>query len=258
MLIDTHAHLFLDQFKEDLPEVIQRSKSNGVELCLMPNIDLETIDDLKSTYSQDPSFFRKMMGLHPTSVAENWEEQLEGIKTELFSNQEEYIAVGEIGVDLYWEQKLKAAQENAFREQLLWGIELKKPVVIHVRDSFDECLRIVEEVNHPDLRGVFHCFTGNLNQANRIQEFGDFYIGVGGVLTFKNSGLDSTLLNVPLSSMILETDSPFLAPTPHRGKRNESSYIRLVAERLAEVKDTSIEELEEITTSNAKKLFNLD
>ncbi len=258
MLIDTHAHLFLEQFQEDLPEVIARSKSQGVELCLLPNIDLETIPSLKSTYLKEPKFFRKMMGLHPTSVSGDWEAQLKTIKEELFSNKGEYIAVGEIGIDLYWDKKLQAEQEKVFREQLLWAIELKKPVAIHVRDSFDESLRIVEEVNHPDLTGVFHCFTGNLNQANRIQEFGGFYLGIGGVLTFKNSGLDSVLLNVPLSSMVLETDSPFLAPSPHRGKRNETAYVKLVAERLAQLKDTSLEELEDVTSNNAKKLFNLD
>jgi TatD DNase family protein len=258
MLIDTHAHLFLEQFDEDIDLVIQRAQKEEVECVLMPNIDEETIPQLKSTYERSPLFFRKMMGLHPTSVKSDWENQLELIRKELYENQHEYIAVGEIGVDLYWDTKLKSEQEAVFREQLRWAKDLDKPVAIHVRESFEEVLTIVAEENDDSLKGVFHCFTGTVDHAFQIQEFEGFYLGIGGVLTFKNSGLDSTLLNLPIELMVLETDSPFLAPTPFRGKRNESSYISYVAERLAEVKDLPLAEIARITTQNARELFKLN
>ena len=258
MLIDTHAHLFLEQFHEDIDQVIARAQSENVDMVLMPNIDEETIPHLKSTYELSPLFFRKMMGLHPTSVKKDWEAQIELIRAELFENPSDYVAVGEIGIDLYWDTKLKSQQEAAFREQLRWAKELEKPVAIHVRESFEEVLSIVREENSDQLRGVFHCFTGTVDHAFQIQEFGGFCLGIGGVLTFKNSGLDSTLLNLPIEMMVLETDSPFLAPTPYRGKRNESSYISYVAERLAEVKDLPLAEIARITTANARELFNLN
>jgi TatD DNase family protein len=196
-----------------------------------------------------------MMGLHPGSVDEQWEEQLEVIKKYLFSRK--YIAVGEIGMDLYWDKSFQREQEEVFRRQIHWAKALQLPIVIHARDAFDEIFSILEDLHDPSLRGVFHCFTGSLDQAKKISDFETFKIGLGGVLTFKKSGLDEVVKNIPMEMIVLETDSPYLAPVPYRGKRNESSFLGLVAEKLAEIKRTTVEEVAMITTTNARELFNL-
>ena len=196
-----------------------------------------------------------MMGLHPGSVKEDWEQQLEIIRKWLFS--EKYIAVGEIGMDLYWDKTFQKEQEEVFRRQIQWAKELKLPIVIHARDAFDEIFHVVDELHDTALTGVFHCFTGSLEEAMKIKDYGTFKIGLGGVLTFKKSGLDEVVKDIPMELLVLETDSPYLAPSPHRGKRNESSYLTLIADKLSEVKQMRLEEIAEITSRNARELFNL-
>lgn len=196
-----------------------------------------------------------MMGLHPGSIDEKWEENLEIIRKNLFERKN--VAVGEIGMDLYWDKTFVNEQAEAFRRQVNWAKELKLPIVIHAREAFNEIFTIVDELNDERLTGVFHCFTGTLEQALKIKSYGGFKIGIGGVLTYKKAGLDEILKDVDLNEMILETDSPYLPPTPHRGKRNESAYLLHVAEKLADVKQRSLKEIAEITTANARELFKL-
>jgi TatD DNase family protein len=253
--IDTHTHLFVEQFDEDRTEVVKRAFEAGINKLLLPNIDIESIDAMHDLVRQFPDNCLPMMGIHPCSVTENWDEELKTIKEYLFNGK--YIAVGEIGIDLYWDKTTLDYQQKAFAQQIEWAKELQLPIVIHVRDAFDEAFQVVDALNDDDLTGVFHCFTGNVEQANHIINYGGFKLGLGGVLTFKNSGLDKVVAQLPMDHFILETDSPYLAPTPFRGKRNESSYVTYVASKLAEVKEMSIEKVAEITTNNAKELFGL-
>jgi len=197
-----------------------------------------------------------MMGLHPGSVDQNWKQTLQTIEKELFENK--YIAVGEIGIDLYWSREFEEAQKEVFRQQVLWAKELGKPIVIHAREAFDEIFEIIDELNDESLTGIFHCFTGTLEQANHVINYGGFKMGLGGVLTYKKSGLDKVIENVDLKHLVLETDSPYLPPTPYRGKRNESSYLLHIAEKLADVQSITLKQVAEVTTQNAKEIFNWD
>lgn len=251
--IDTHTHLFTPQFDEDRTAVVEEALNAGVTKLLLPNIDLESIDAMHALVDEFPKNCHPMMGLHPCSVTGNWETDLAVIRA--WFDKKNYCAVGEIGIDLYWDKSTLSHQEAAFRAQVNWAKELDLPVVIHVRDAFDETLALMDELNDDKLTGVFHCFTGTVDQANHIINYGGFKLGVGGVLTFKNSGLDQTISQIALEHLILETDSPYLAPTPKRGKRNESSYITYIASKLAEVKNCSIEEIAAQTTKNALELF---
>lgn len=253
-LIDTHAHLYVEQFDSDLHEVMERARANGVNRILLPNIDSSTTARLWKTVNAYPEICVPMMGIHPCSVNETVAEELKHAETELATGK--YSAVGEIGIDLYWDKSFIKEQKAAFEQQMEWAKELNLPVAIHCRESFDEIFTSVEKVQDGRLRGVLHCFTGNAEQAIRTIGLG-LHIGLGGVLTYKNSGVDKAVIDVPMDKMILETDSPYLAPSPYRGKRNESSYTRSVAEKLAEIKNISLDEVAERTTSNAKKLFNL-
>ena len=196
------------------------------------------------------------MGLHPGSVDENWERNLNVIKEHLFTRKN--LAVGEIGMDLYWDKTFQDAQAQAFRQQISWAKELKLPIVIHAREAFEEIFDIVDELNDDNLRGIFHCFTGTLEQARKIQEYGGFMLGLGGVLTYKKSGLDEVVKDIPIDMIVLETDSPYLPPTPHRGKRNESAYLIHIAEKLAEIKQMKLTEVADLTTANARQMFNLN
>jgi TatD DNase family protein len=254
-LIDTHTHLFSEAFDEDRTEIVERALDAGINTLLLPNIDTDSIGPMHDLCERYPNHCFPMMGLHPGSVKEDWEQQLDVIREWLFS--EKYVAVGEIGMDLYWDKTFQKEQEEAFRRQIAWAKELKLPIVIHARDAFDEIFEVVDDLHDQSLSGVFHCFTGSLEQAMKIKEYSTFKIGVGGVLTFKKSGLDEVVKEIPLDLLVLETDAPYLAPSPHRGKRNESSYLALVADKLAEVKRMRIEEIAEITTKNARELFNL-
>lgn len=253
--IDTHTHLFSEQFNEDRHQIVQAAINAGVSKMLLPNIDLESIDTMHQLEQDFPRNCIAMMGLHPCSVTENWEADLAVIKKHLFSRK--YCAVGEIGMDLYWDKTSLPYQQKAFAQQIEWAKELKLPIAIHVRDAFDEAFEIVDALNDENLTGVFHCFTGTLEQAEHILNYGGFKLGIGGVLTFKNSGLDAIISKIDLKHLILETDSPYLAPAPHRGKRNETSYITYVASKLAEVKGLGIEEVASVTTSNAEELFGI-
>lgn len=253
--VDTHTHLFSPSFDEDRTEIVHRAIKAGVETMLLPNIDVESIEPMYNLCAQFPQNCFPMMGLHPGSVDEKWEENLEIIRTNLFERKN--CAVGEIGMDLYWDKTFVNEQAEAFRRQVNWAKELNLPIVIHAREAFDEIFAIVDELNDERLTGVFHCFTGTLEQAKKIQNYGGFKLGIGGVLTYKKAGLDDILKDVDLNELILETDSPYLPPTPHRGKRNESAYLLHVAEKLADVKGISLTEVAQITTKNANELFKL-
>ena len=256
MFIDTHTHLFADAFDKDRDEVVARAINAGVEWLLLPNIDTDTVDSMNALSAKYPKNCFPMMGLHPGSVKEDWEERMEVIRKALFKGN--YIAVGEIGMDLYWDTTFVSEQKAAFRMQVEWAKELGLPIAIHVREAFDEIFEILDELNDERLTGVFHCFTGTEEQAGKVISYGGFKMGIGGVLTYKKSGLDAVLKSVALEHLILETDSPYLSPVPFRGKRNESSYILHIAEKLAEVYQITLAEVGEVTTRNARTLFNLD
>jgi len=254
--IDTHSHLYSSQFDEDRTKVIKEAIAAGVETLLLPNISSEYTKGMLDLCAEFPNNCHPMMGLHPCDAKE------EDLASELSHVEEElakgnYIAVGEIGLDLYWDKSTLAIQKKAFIHQIELAKKHNLPIAIHVRDSFSEAIEIIESLNDKSLRGVFHCFTGNLKDAQRVINLGGFYLGIGGVLTFKNSGLDTTIKEIDIQHLILETDSPYLAPAPFRGKRNESKYIVNIAEKLAEVHQISIEEVAKITTENAKILFRL-
>ena len=254
-LIDTHTHLFAQQFDDDRSEVVYRALKEGVEQMLLPNIDSKSVKPILDLCSEFPKNCFPMIGLHPCDVKENYLEELAIIEEWLL--KKEFVGVGEIGIDLYWDKSNLSIQEDAFRRQVELAKKNQLPIAIHVRDSFDEVLAIVDELNDDNLSGVFHCFTGDEDQANHIINYGGFKLGIGGIVTFKNSGLNKTLSTISIEHLILETDSPYLAPTPYRGKRNESSYVVLVAEKLAEIYGKSLEEIAKITTQNAKNLFKI-
>lgn len=254
-IVDTHAHLYLEDFEKDLDDVVARARSIGVEKVLLPNIDETTVSDLKQTVDKYPSFFIPMMGLHPTNVREDWEQQLEIIYDEL--SRPGYIAVGEIGIDLYWDKSSKERQVAAFERQLGWSIEKKMPVAIHSREAIPEVIQSIKKIGEKELSGVFHSFGGSMNELKEILELGNFYIGINGVVTFKKSGLDETLKNCGLENIILETDSPYLAPVPYRGKRNEPVYLSEIVKKLSTIYRKTEEEITQITTGNAYRLFNI-
>ncbi len=256
MLIDTHSHLYLDAFEVDRQQVIERARQAGVERILLPAIDSTHHDEMHQLVDVDPSFFVPMMGVHPCSVKpETWQEEKNTALKML--DKGGYCAVGEIGIDLYWDKTTLDIQREAFYTQIEWAKQRTLPIVIHCRESFDEIFEVLDAVNDDHLRGVFHCFTGNEQQAQRAVAYGGFMLGLGGVLTFKNSGLDHAVVGIPLEYIVLETDAPYLAPAPWRGKRNESAYVSLVAQKLAEIKNCAVEEIAHITTSNAVKMFQL-
>ncbi len=255
MLIDSHTHLYLDNFKDDRSSVIERALQEGVRYMLLPNIDADSVDDLEHLHQQYPNNCLPMMGLHPTSVDADYESFLGKIDEKLASSQ--YIAVGEIGIDLYWDKSHQEEQLDAFRRQLKMAKKYKLPVSIHTRDAFEMVYQTVKEELTDDLHGVFHCFGGSLKEAGRIADLG-FKMGIGGVVTFKKAGLAEIVKDIPLQHLVLETDAPFLTPAPHRGKRNESSYVKHIALKIAEAKGCSFEEVSEISTQNAVAVFNLN
>ena len=254
-IVDTHAHLYLEDFEKDLDDVVARARAIGVEKILLPNIDETTVSDLKQTVDRYPSFFIPMMGLHPTNVREDWEQQLEIIYDEL--SRPGYIAIGEIGIDLYWDKSSKERQVAAFERQLGWSIEKKMPVAIHSREAIPEVIQSIKKIGKKDLSGVFHSFGGSMNELKEILELGNFYIGINGVVTFKKSGLDETLKNCGIENIILETDSPYLAPVPYRGMRNEPVYLSEIVKKLSTIYRKTEEEITQITTGNAYRLFNI-
>lgn len=251
-MIDTHAHVYAEQFKEDIDEVIQRSMETGLERIYMPNIDHTSIDSMLELELKYPDFCIATMGLHPCSVKGDFEKELYIVEEWL--SKREFVAIGEIGTDLYWDKTFVDQQVEAFKVQLAWAKQYKKPIIIHCRESLDMTIDLVEHLKDEGLTGVFHCFNGSIDQAKRITNLG-FYIGLGGVSTFKNAGMDKVIPDLDMVNVVLETDSPYLAPVPHRGKRNEPAYIQLVAQKVADYRETSLEELISITTANANKLF---
>lgn len=255
MLIDTHTHLYSSQFDQDREDVIQQCIKNGVDKFLLPNIDKSSIQGMLALQNKFPLNCFAMMGLHPCSVDQNWEQELEEINTLL--QQERIIAIGEIGIDLYWDKTYVAQQKEAFTRQISWAKEMNLPIVIHARDSFSEIYSVLDQVNDERLKGVFHCFTGSAEDVSKIQSYGGFKFGIGGVVTFKKSGLDEVVKNIPIEEILLETDAPYLAPTPHRGKRNESSYLPIIASKLSGIFEISEQEVARITSQNAVELFRL-
>jgi len=255
-LIDTHAHLFLSQFDNDIDNVIQNAISNGVTKILLPNIDSTTTNQMLKLSERYPKHCFPMIGLHPCSVnIENAEQEI--IHVEQMLEKNKFLAIGEIGIDLYWEKSTLDIQKKVFELQINLAKKYSLPIVIHVRDSFKEAIEIVEKLNDDNLSGVFHCFTGGLEEAQRVINLQNFYLGIGGVVTFKNGGLDKIINQINLDQIILETDSPYLTPSPFRGKRNESKYILNIAQRLSEIYNIDIKNIAETTTHNAYKLFNI-
>lgn len=254
--IDTHSHMYLSDFAGDLDACMQRALEAGVVLTALPNVDLRTVESLRALHEAYPAQTLPMMGLHPCSVGPKWREELHAIHTELLSGH--YIAIGEIGIDLYWDKTYQREQEDAFAIQIGWAKELGLPIVIHARESFREICTVLDSLCDERLTGVFHCFTGSVNDARKALSYPGFYLGIGGVLTFKKSGLDAVLSQIGIGRVVLETDAPYLAPTPFRGKRNETVYTRLVAERMAEVTGLTLAEVAATTTRNALQLFKLN
>jgi TatD DNase family protein len=254
MLIDTHTHLYASEFAADRADVINRAKEAGVLQFVLPAIDSETTEAMHALKRDYPNTMHLMMGLHPTHVGDTVAEELAHVYAQL--QQHQFVAVGEIGMDLYWDKNYKKAQQEAFAQQITWALEFDLPIVIHCRDAFDEIFEVLEGVNNTKLRGVFHCFTGDITQAQRAIDL-NMLVGIGGVVTFKNAGLSETLAQIPLASVVLETDAPYLAPTPHRGKRNESSFLPLIATKVASVYGLNTHKIAQITTQNAKKIFGI-
>ena len=257
MIIDTHAHLYAEEFSEDQIEVFTRASAAGVHYFLLPNINSESIPLMEKLMKEQKNTI-PMMGLHPSYVKENWMEELKIIETHLFKNPSKYCAVGEIGMDLFWDKTFIEAQKIVFRTQISWAKKLKLPIAIHARDAFDEIFEILDEENNDSLKGVFHCFTGNLEQANKILDYGGFKLGIGGVITYKNSGLTEVLNSIELKHLVVETDAPYLSPVPFRGKRNESSYLSYIIEKISGIYKLSDAIIAEVTSQNAIELFQLE
>lgn len=257
MIIDTHAHLYAKEFFEDQTEVFTRAAAAGVHYFLLPNINSESIPLMEKLMKEQKNTI-PMMGLHPSYVKENWREELKIIETHLFKNPSKYCAVGEIGMDLFWDKTFIEAQKIVFRTQISWAKKLKLPIAIHARDAFDEIFEILDEENDETLKGVFHCFTGSIEQAIKILDFGGFKLGIGGVITYKNSGLTEVLNSVELKHLVVETDAPYLSPAPFRGKRNESAYLSYIIEKISEIYKLSEAIIAEVTSQNAIELFQLE
>jgi len=255
-IIDTHSHIYDDSFDQDLGDVINRAKAAGVVNVLLPNVDIESISAVNRLAETYPDYCLPMMGLHPTSVTADYKNDLVRIKEEFLKNQ--YIGVGEIGIDLYWDKSLQREQIEAFEEQLRWSIEFGLPVSIHCREAIRESVQSIIHVGVNDLKGVFHSFGGDEEELRMILDLNNFYIGVNGTVTYKNSKLPSVLLNTDLSRIIVETDAPYLPPVPYRGKRNEPSYTTYIVKKLAEIYNISENKVAEITTRNAKELYSIN
>lgn len=254
ILTDTHTHLYADQFNEDRTEMVQRAIKNGVERFFIPAIDSKTTESMFALEKQFPKNIFLMMGLHPTHVKENFIAELNHVKQWL--DKRNFYAVGEIGIDLFWDKSFLKQQQEAFKMQITWAKEKNLPIVIHCRDAFDEVFEVLEEMKDDKLHGIFHCFTGNLEQAKKAINY-NMKLGIGGVVTFKNGKIDQFLGQISLKNIVLETDAPYLAPTPFRGKRNESSYLLNIAEKLATIYNVSVEEIANRTTQNSKDVFKM-
>jgi TatD DNase family protein len=254
MLIDTHAHLYSEDFDDDRDKIVRNAIQSGVQKIILPNIDENSIESMLELSNAYPEVCFPLMGLHPTSVGENYKDQLQIVESWL--GRRNFIAIGETGIDLYWDKNYQKEQEDAFRIQLQIARSLHKPVVIHIRNSFNEVYEILNNEQDGNLCGVFHCFSGSITEAQKIIDIG-FSMGIGGVVTFKNSNLPETLQQVDIKHVILETDSPYLAPMPHRGKRNESAFLLKIADKVANIYGIDVAEVSLKTTANAKMLFGI-
>jgi TatD DNase family protein len=254
MITDTHTHLYSEQFDEDRTEMMQRAKEAGVSRFFIPAIDSSYTESMLCLEKDYPNDVFLMMGLHPTSVKENYKEELAHVKE--WIDKRDFIGIGEIGIDLYWDKTFLPQQQDAFRTQIQWAKEKKLPIVIHCRDAFEEIFEVLELEKSDDLFGIFHCFTGNLEQAKKAISY-NMKLGIGGVVTFKNGKINKFLDQIDIKHIVLETDSPYLAPTPYRGKRNESSFITQVVEKLAIIYGVTFNEIAEITTQNSKDIFGV-
>lgn len=255
MIIDTHSHVYLDVFKEDLAEVVERAKSFEVGKVLLPNIDEASIEPMLALCKDYPDFFYSMIGLHPCDVNDDFEEVLERMKALIPIVKP--IGIGETGIDLHWKQDNLAIQKKSFIEQINWAKEFDLPLIIHARESFKEIFECLDEHDSPELRGVFHCFTGNENEIKKISSYHNFYFGIGGTSTYKKNQ-DGSIQKIPLEKLVVETDAPFLSPVPNRGKRNEPAFIAHTVEFIAKSLGMTFDETAALTTQNATKLFSLN
>ncbi len=254
MLIDSHVHLYSDQFENDVEEVIQRAIDKGITRFYLPAIDSSYTHKMLYLEELYPKNCFTMMGLHPCSVNEGVEDELKHVKQ--WIDKKKFVAIGEIGIDLYWDKTFFKQQQYAFKKQIQWAKQKKIPIVIHGRNSFDEIFEILEREKGEDLRGIFHCFSGNLEQAHTAINY-NFKLGIGGLVTFKNGGLDKFLNQIDIEHIVLETDAPYLAPSPYRGKRNEPTYLCYIANKVADIYGISISKLAEITSKNAFEIFRI-
>lgn len=252
MFVDSHSHIYSEEFSSDRDEAIDRAINAGVSKIVLPNIDSSTIKPMLDLADSDPQLFVPLLGLHPTSVKEDFRKELEII--EYWFGKRKFAGIGEIGIDLYWDKTFINEQIEVFKIQIDWAKRGRIPIVIHVRDSFKEVIEVLQQRKDASLNGVFHSFTGSIEQATQVIDLG-FKIGIGGIVTFKNSGLENTVQHIDLQNILLETDSPWLAPVPHRGRRNEPAFITAVAAKIASLHETNIEEVARITTQNAQQLF---
>ena len=254
MIIDTHIHLDGEEFANDIDDVVLRAKDAGVTAMLLPAIDASTTDAVLNVSQRFKGYAFPMIGLHPEEVKADWKEVLSALRPRVGAP---FIAIGEVGLDFYWSREFEKEQMEAFEEQLRWSVETRLPLMIHCRKAQNEMVAIMKNYRKELPGGVFHCFTGNENEASQLLDFDNFVLGIGGVLTFKKSNLPSTLQSIPLERIVLETDAPYMAPVPMRGKRNESSYLTFVVEKMAESYGISPEEVEQVTTANALRIFSL-
>lgn len=252
-MIDTHSHIYSEEFDADRAEAIQRAKEIGVKHIILPNVDSESLPRMLSLEAEYPGYCHAAIGIHPTSINENYQEELAVVISSL--THRNWMAIGEIGIDLYWNKTFLKEQIKAFQQQLDWALEFELPVIIHVRDSFRETMDSLAPYKNKGLKGIFHSFAGSIEEATEIINFGGFLLGINGIITFKNSGLAAVVAQIDPKHIVMETDSPYLTPAPHRGKRNESSYVQLVAKKLAEVYNCTVEDIVKQTSQNACSLF---
>jgi len=255
MIIDTHCHLYSEEFEGDIAEVIKRAKYEGVKKFFLPAIDSTCLEGMLDLEKKFPDECFAMMGLHPCYVKENYLEELEIVKNQLAARH--FVAIGEIGIDYYWDKTFAEQQQQAFELQMQLALDYQLPIVIHTRNAMQETINMVKPFAAKGLTGIFHCFSGSYESAKQIVDMG-FLLGIGGVVTYKNSGLPQALAQIGAENLVLETDAPYLTPIPFRGKRNESSYLKYIIETLAEIKNMSVEEMAAITTANAERIFGLN
>lgn len=255
VLIDTHSHIYDEAFREDFADVLGRAREAGVVACVMPGIDRSCYDDLCAKADQLPGFAYPCIGLHPTSVGENWQEELDFVKQHL--QDRPWRAVGEIGLDEYWSKDFVKEQMRVLEEQIVLAAEAGLPVIIHLREATDDFLRVLEDLRGVSFRGSMHAWSGSYEMYRRLLTYADFRFGIGGVVTYKNAGVAAALEKMSMQDIVLETDCPWLTPVPYRGRRNEPSYVRLIAEKVAQIKGLALEEVAAATTENARRLFNL-